>query len=944
MSEETKKTQPGDWSHLLIGLGAAIAIAFLSLTHFYQDQESSSYDFRFLMRNEWFGQPLQLPSVATIDIDDAATQAHGFPFTRDLHADLVDVIHHFGAKIIGFDIFFYEDAEQILSPADLQKFDGETVKKSDLVALVQDHDARFVETARKTNIVYSAQTFEIAEGKSLAFVKENLRDRSEKKNAALAALSKFSRPVPESIAEQFYLATDIDVPLLGYIESSRGVGFALPKPDHDGIVRRYRLALYYDGRVYFSLGLAMACEYLDVPFDSVRFEEHAIVLPNATPPGGGQGNLRIPTLGNYEMLVNWAGPFKQTYRHFPYNLVIEFAEFEPQIRALNFGKRIYHESPDIFQDEEAYIKAAVTAGLDDLSPDLLLQYRSTVGDCAAIEEMLQENSDLTPEAFLSMVGVPKEEIPAVLEFFAPTFSEIKTNLKIAKILAEDSNASLSQVADLLGAAHRITDIDHSVSVLRHIARNGGITDEHRPLFFLDRVKTEGLHAESSDARILTKEEFDGAVFFYGLTATGSHDLNPTPFGAREAMLGAHVNVYNTILTRNFLTRFETWQNAAIMVVLGILIGFLVPRFKAVSGALVVFVLLAVYVVTAFVCFISLGLWIDILGPVATLTVGYLSITLYNYVQKEKEKDFVQGAFGHYLDPKVVDQLVENPNLVTQLGGDQRVMTVFFSDIASFSTISENITAVELVELLNEYLTEMCDIVALHEGTIDKFEGDAIMAFWGAPMVVPDHAQAAMFACIDMQQKIEELRATFERENRLTELRQLWQDQGRGEFLRVRMGVNTGEMVVGNLGSHSRVDYTVMGDAVNLASRLEGAGKAYGITTMISEETLRAAGDVCEVRPLDSIRVVGKDEPVRVFEVLGRKGEVSRTKLDVVDAYVEGYKMYSELKWDEAITHFEAGLKLDPEDGPCNVFIERCRDLKVTPPLEGWDAVHNLDSK
>ena len=381
-----------------------------------------------------------------------------------------------------------------------------------------------------------------------------------------------------------------------------------------------------------------------------------------------------------------------------------------------------------------------------------------------------------------------------------------------------------------------------------------------------------------------------------------------------------------------------------MLVLGILIGVLVPRYKALPGAGVVLAILSVYLVGVFFLFVKAGIWADMLGPVATLTVGYLTITLYEYVQKEKEKEFVQGAFGHYLDPKVVDQLVENPNLVNQLGGDQRVMTVFFSDIASFSTISEHLTAVELVELLNEYLTEMCETIAVHEGTIDKFEGDAIMAFWGAPVPFEHHASAAVYACIDMQQKCSELREKFEREGQMIELRQLWEEQGRGEFLRVRMGINTGEMVVGNLGSATRVDYTVMGDAVNLASRLEGAGKAYGITTMISEFTYRAAGEIAEVRPLDIIRVVGKDEPVQVYEVLGKKGEVSQEKLDVADAYQNGFNMYSERKWDEAIAHFEAGLKIDPEDGPCQIFVERCNEYKATPPDDVWDAVHNLDAK
>lgn len=945
MADEEKKSAQSDWSHLVIGIASGIAIALFSLTHFYQDLESSSYDFRFLKRNDWLGIPRQMDQIATIDIDDAALQEHGWPFPRDRHTRLVDVIHRFGAKMIGFDIFFYEPAEKKLTPSEIETLDGDVIPRSQLVSLIRDFDEEFVEVAERTNIVYNAQTFEIAEDATLAFTQENLRKRSPEKEIAVASLEAFSAPMDPVRAERFYLATDIEVPLQSYIESSRGIGFALPKPDHDGIVRRYRLALYYDGRVYFSLGLAMACDFLGVPLEHVRFEDGHISLPNATVDGQTLREIRIPTSGKYEMLVNWAGSYNQTYRHLPYNLIMEFAENDPQNRALKFAKKLLHENPDAFVDDDAFFKAAASSEMAaDLNAETLYTGKNIVGDCSAIEDALREDPNMTVERFLTTTfGIPEEDLPAIVEVFSPFFDEVRLNLQLESILRENPNMLVADVAARLEGI-TMKDIDHNVIVIRHLIKKDGLSDEHRPLFFLDRVKSEGLHSESADARVVEAAEFDGTVFFYGLTATGTHDLNPTPFGAREAMLGAHVNVFNTILTRNFLLRAPMWVNAAIMVTLGLIIGFLVPRFKAVSGALVVLVLLSVYVVAAFVVFFKLETWIDILGPVATLTVGYLSITLYNYVQKEKEKDFVQGAFGHYLDPKVVDQLVENPDLVTQLGGDQRVMTVFFSDIASFSTISENITAVELVELLNEYLTEMCEIVALHDGTIDKFEGDAIMAFWGAPVPMQDHARAAVLACIDMQQKCKELREKFEREGRMVELRQLWADQGRGEFLRVRMGANTGEMVVGNLGSHTRVDYTVMGDAVNLASRLEGAGKAYGITTMISEETLRAAGDVCEVRMLDAIRVVGKDEPVRVYEVLGRKGEVDPSKLEVVEVYEKGFRFYTEQKWDEAIAQFEAGLKLDPEDGPCNVFIERCRELKLSPPPEGWDAVHNLDAK
>ncbi len=673
------------------------------------------------------------------------------------------------------------------------------------------------------------------------------------------------------------------------------------------------MAIYYDGRVYFSLGLAMACDYLNVPLDQVRFQPGRIVLPSVRFPDGRVADLRIPVSGQCELLVNWAGSFNGTYRHFPYNLIMDFAETEPQNRALKFAKRALIETPDTFGDDDAFLARASEAGVD-LPADLLLEYRNIVIDCAGMEEVLRADRSLSVEGFIEMMGVPAEEIAPIAEILAPYFNRIKNNLGIVDVLTENPDLSLEEVAGRMSVS-RLEEIDLGVGIIRTLVRSGGVQPHDHPLFFLDRIITGGLHGEQSSDRILSADEFDGTIFFYGLTATGTHDLNPTPFGAREAMLGAHVNVFNTILTQNFLRRLTVWQNMVVMLVLGVLIGVLVPRFKALSGAAVVVSILSAYIIGVILLFVQAGIWADMLGPVATLTIGYLTITLYDYVQKEKEKEFVQGAFGHYLDPKVVDQLVENPDLVNQLGGDQRVMTVFFSDLASFSTISENLTAVELVELLNEYLTEMCEIIAIHEGTIDKFEGDAIMAFWGAPMIMHDHAQAAVFACIDMQQKCADLRRKFEEENRMTELRQMWAEQGRGEFLRVRMGVNTGEMVVGNLGSHSRVDYTVMGDAVNLASRLEGAGKAYGITTMISEFTYRAAGDIMEVRPLDSIRVVGKDEPVRVYEVLGRKGEVSRDKLDVVDAYVNGFNMYSERKWDEAIAHFQAGLKIDAEDGP-----------------------------
>ena len=947
--DETSKSglHFGGGPHLLIGVITSVVIAALSWTHFYQNQEASIYDTRFRTRNDIVGAPTQSPYISTIDIDDLALQTYGWPLTRDRHAELVDILDKYGSSMIGFDIFFYEPAQTLLSPDDVAGVERNSLTKEEVIQMIKDHDQDFLRSIKESDIVFLPQTFEIAE-KGADFAADNLRKREADKNAALEALSKSFTPLPPDLSPNIFHTIDMDVPLLDFIEASEGIGFALPQPDHDGIVRRYRLALAYDGRVFYSLSLMMACNFLQVPIENIEFVPGKLVkLPNARLPDGTVADINIPVSDKGEMLVNWAGAYHGTFKHMPYNLIIDFAETDPGNRSLKLAKKIAAQDPDLLNDDQAYVELALQQGGEDLSPDLLLEMKYLVSDCLAMEQELSANPELTVETyvanFAAAVGIPAEEVPFVVDVLAGSFNRIKNNLHIYRILKENSEFSLQQVANQMGVT-RLEEVKLGVGIIRDLIRRGGVKPEDHPLFFLDRITSAGLHGDEASDRIVTTEDFKDMAFFYGLTATGTHDLNPTPFGAREAMLGVHVNVFNTILTQNFLDRLPQCANTLIMLVLGILVGILIPRFKALPGAGVIFVILSVYVVGAFGAFIKMGYWIDVLGPVATLILGYLSITIYDYVQKEKEKEFVQGAFGHYLDPKVIDQLVENPEQLGQLGGDQRVMTAFFSDVASFSTISESLTPVELVELLNEYLTEMCDIIGDHGGTIDKFEGDAIIAFYGAPLKTDDHAVKSVLAAVDMQARITELRENWVETGKMEELREMWIEQGRGDFFHVRMGINTGEMVVGNLGSNSRVDYTIMGDSVNLAARLEGAGKAYNVATMISETTYRAAREVIDVRKLDSLRVVGRDEPVRVYEILGRAGEVAEKKMEVVEMYQAGLGLYKERQWTEAISTFENGLQIDPLDGPCRVFMERCQEYMQAPPPEDWDAVHVLDSK
>ncbi len=212
--EKQVKSESGFSIELFLGIAAAIVIALISMTNFYQDLESSSYDFRFRKRNDWFGEPFQLPSVATIDIDDLAYQTHGFPFTRDLHARMVETIHTYGARMVGFDMFFYEPAGERLSPDAVADLGDEGFTRSAVLDLVQDHDRDFVDVANKTGIVYLSQTFEIAEGKTVEFAEQNQRERSPGKDRAVEGLSRFSVPRAREVGGQLFVATDIDVPIL----------------------------------------------------------------------------------------------------------------------------------------------------------------------------------------------------------------------------------------------------------------------------------------------------------------------------------------------------------------------------------------------------------------------------------------------------------------------------------------------------------------------------------------------------------------------------------------------------------------------------------------------------------------------------------------------------------------------------------------------------------
>jgi adenylate cyclase len=434
---------------------------------------------------------------------------------------------------------------------------------------------------------------------------------------------------------------------------------------------------------------------------------------------------------------------------------------------------------------------------------------------------------------------------------------------------------------------------------------------------------------------ILKDRLDAGIFrdkivLVGATATGIYDLRVTPFSTVYPGVEIHATVIDNILRGNFLQQsaWTTFLDVCSLIFFGLVIGIAIPRVKAVHGILICLFAIGFFVAANTLVFSRFNIWLNLIYPVLTMMTIYLVITVYRYVTEEREKKKIKGAFQYYLTASVINEMLKDPSKL-KLGGDKKKLSVLFSDIRGFTTISEKMTPEELVHLLNEYLTAMTNVVFRHDGLLDKYMGDAIMAVFGAPLDQPDHALRACGTALGM---MEELKT----------LQKKWASEGRPAF-NIGVGINTGDMVVGNMGSDMRFDYTVMGDSVNLGSRLEGINKEYGTNIVISQYTHEAVKDVLFCRELDSVKVKGKELPVKIYELLGKKNDAEMWK-NAVSAFEEGLSLYKQQRWDDAIACFRKVLEVAPSDAPSRLYIERCETLRENPPEAPWDGVFTMTKK
>lgn len=442
------------------------------------------------------------------------------------------------------------------------------------------------------------------------------------------------------------------------------------------------------------------------------------------------------------------------------------------------------------------------------------------------------------------------------------------------------------------------------------------------------------------------EAFRDKMVIVGAVAVGLSDLYTTPFGPGLPGVETHATVIDNILRQNFLVVpwWGIWFAIANIILVGVLLIQLLPRLGPIRGDMVATGLAVGNLGLNYGLFVTQGWLLNVVYPFLTTAVVWVGMTVYHLLVEQKQSRYLHRTFSTYVSPELVTMMVRD-GIEPKLGGSSGIRTAYFTDIQSFSSFSEVLSATQLVELLNEYLSEMTDLLVAEGGTLDKYEGDAVVAFFGAPIAQSDHAARAVRVALGMQQGLAQLRQKWRAEG------DKWPDLVHN--MRMRIGIASGDIVIGNMGSMGamkRMNYTMMGDVVNTAARLEAASKQYGIYIQCTVETLRLAGpEDFAWRYIDKVKVVGKSEPLETVEIMAHKGQLPPELVHMRAIYHQGLELYRRQQWDDALAKFTESDKLEEvfprrPTTPSRVYIERCEFLKDNPPGPDWDGSWALTSK
>jgi adenylate cyclase len=492
-------------------------------------------------------------------------------------------------------------------------------------------------------------------------------------------------------------------------------------------------------------------------------------------------------------------------------------------------------------------------------------------------------------------------------------------LGLAASFAARPDAPVSVRQEMLRIGPHRVPLDKNGNCILHYR---GVSQTHKAINAA-AVMQAGIRQLEGGKPDLDLSLFKDAYVFIGVTAPGFKDLRPTPLQRDYPGVELHATMLDNLLSDDFMRDAPLYLVALWVIALAVAAGIAIRMLgQGAHDALAAVFFLALPFGLGCACYPA-NIWMPVAAPFAAVFLAVSASIIVNYTLEGRQKRYIKTAFKQYLSPAVIDRLMEHPDKLA-LGGELRELSIFFSDIQGFTGISEQLGPTKLTALLNDYLTAMTDIILAEGGTIDKYEGDAIIAFWNAPLDVPDHAVRAVRAALRCGKKLAELRPGFKERT------------GRDIFARI--GLNTGPVVVGNMGSHQRFDYTFLGDAGNLASRLEGINKQFGTYVMLSEYTLVQLGDEFAVRELSRVRVVGRKEPLKVYEPMFKEDYAG--KADVLKKFDDGLQQFYAGRFIDALEVFDAIAEKDPA---ARAYAAKCRTLIAEPPAQ-WDGVWVMTEK
>jgi len=754
-----------------------------------------------------------------------------------------------------------------------------------------------------------------------------------------------------------------------------GMGSATAHYDSDGYIRRMPLFWKYQNRIFPHVALSVALHSMGFNENPDKVlsitKDHDLIVEGVNKHGQ---NIRqvfhLDPQGRY--IIPWAGQFNAG-RIPIYSLgpVIDLATAyevwesvlarDPALATAQQRVRLATEvSENLEANTPVTLDVLLAQGTDSttqtrLPAEWLKQIKTEYQiACDAhvaylLSEKYEEDLDRIGNTFLRVATKLFPDDPNEINNALSIYKEMRTltdsELKVARgTFRSGVEMARKQFKDLFDAA---SSDELKANRYLLLARDADISYQSLSI-------RKSRWNELTTVREAVMKKLGGKVCLIGATMTGGTDFGPIPLEDHYPKVGVHANIYNGIMTgEQILTPDQAFRHPFNLphrwmydlflwiLVASVVLVFL-PRVGILKGA-ALFVLGSIfYLLGATFLLVYKSIWIDLVGPLLLGSAVFTAITLRRYVGEERSKLMIRKSFETMVDPKIVEAVVNDQKILKMLGGANFEVTAFFSDIEGFTTMSELLAPEELASMLVDYLTPMTDIIVRdHGGTRDKYIGDAIVAFWGAPLPVDDHAIKGCLAALEQQEILIELKKEWIERN-VTWYRAM---REKGKDINFRIGMNTGVVKVGSFGSRDAVNYTMIGDAVNLAARLEGANKPYRTKIMISDATYLQAREAVEVRELDRIQVKGKLEPVTVFELLGRKGKLDDRTAERVGLYHQGLQLYRGKAWKVAGGLFEKALAIDPHDGPSLLYRNRCADTDVLASLpDDWNGVYVMTTK